>query len=530
MREKVMNAGIRKAKKYLIFSLLWIVIVLSICSCKDKDKNIDEQKSDSELAENSENDDHDAEETQYMGKSTGFANVRTGPGNSYEKLTDETGIFIQIKLDENVIVIGEAPDEDGKTWYKLQIERDHKTYTGYVFGDYIIVDRENPLTPTPTDLLPTPTPTFMPTPTSISISTSNSTSTPTPTPTLTPTSNYDNHCEDGKQYGGKSSSSANVRKGPGSSYEKVVDETGAFIQVKPDQNVIVIGEAPDESGSTWYKIQFERDHKIYTGYVYGAYINIDWENPLTPTPMDDFPTPTQNPDSSYDYDRDSDDATVQYIIKNYTDKNIESLEVIFEIEDETSDYPDYDVYYGPVGAGKTVSGSKPAIVFEDPDYMFIMVVTFENEEQMYIDENVISDSFAGKMDIEFYQENGKYWARINGYRNNSGSEKYPGFDNIELYFDFAEGDWYYKNEGPEEYDEDYEDEDYEDEDYEDEDYEDEDYDEEDYNEEDPDEEDPDEEDPDEEDPDEEDPDEEDPDEEDYNDEYYDEEEYEDFDD
>ena len=106
-------------------------------------------------------------------------NVRTGPGSSNPKLTDN-GQAIQTRRDDKVLVLGAEESDDGSTWYHIRFTRDDKEYEGYVYGEYVTVDMENPITPTPIpEPEDEPEDTPLPTPSTAAIATKSPVS-PTP--------------------------------------------------------------------------------------------------------------------------------------------------------------------------------------------------------------------------------------------------------------------------------------------------------------------------------------------------------------
>lgn len=122
-------------------------------------------------------DDDDANWPHYPGKATNRVNVRSGPGEEYNKLTDSNNDYIQLLPQEEVTIIDEAKATTGTVWYKITFERNGETYTGFSTSSYIAKDDENPITPSPT-----PTPTVTPTPTPAP--TAAPTNTPAPTNSL----------------------------------------------------------------------------------------------------------------------------------------------------------------------------------------------------------------------------------------------------------------------------------------------------------------------------------------------------------
>ncbi|MCR5204444.1 MAG: SH3 domain-containing protein [Lachnospiraceae bacterium] len=91
-------------------------------------------------------------------------NVRTGAGTGFDQLKDETGNIIQLKPQEEVIILEDVVSDDGKVWFKVQFDREGKTYEGFATSTYIAKKEDKQITPTP---LPTPTATPTPSPTPI---------------------------------------------------------------------------------------------------------------------------------------------------------------------------------------------------------------------------------------------------------------------------------------------------------------------------------------------------------------------------
>ena len=91
-------------------------------------------------------------------------NVRTGAGTGFDQLKDETGNIIQLKPQEKVVILEDVVSDDGKVWFKVQFERDGKSYEGFATSTYIAKNEDKMITPSP---LPTPTATPTPSPTPI---------------------------------------------------------------------------------------------------------------------------------------------------------------------------------------------------------------------------------------------------------------------------------------------------------------------------------------------------------------------------
>ena len=132
-----------------------------------------------------------ADEKKYKGKVhdvKSALNVRKGAGKNYDPITDASGNILQLKPDEEVVIIGEAKAADGTVWYNVEFERDGKKYSdGYASSNYIEKGAEITAPPTPT-----PTATPEPTPTSIETATK---APATPTAPLT-SSDKDNKTEE----------------------------------------------------------------------------------------------------------------------------------------------------------------------------------------------------------------------------------------------------------------------------------------------------------------------------------------------
>ncbi|MBR4344596.1 MAG: SH3 domain-containing protein [Lachnospiraceae bacterium] len=98
-------------------------------------------------------------------------------------------------------------------------------------------------------------------------------------------------------YEGKvtASNALNVRTGAGTNFDQLKDETGAIIQLKPQETIIILEDVVSDDAKIWYKIQFVRENKTYEGFAYGDYIAKDEEKKITPSPT---PEPTATPTPS----------------------------------------------------------------------------------------------------------------------------------------------------------------------------------------------------------------------------------------
>lgn len=108
-------------------------------------------------------DTEDSNWVHYVGVGIGRVNVRTGPGEEYDKVTDASGKALQITAQEEVEIMGEKKNSSGKVWYNIRFERDGVIYEGFSTSAYISKDESRIITPTPIPTA-TPVPTLSPTP------------------------------------------------------------------------------------------------------------------------------------------------------------------------------------------------------------------------------------------------------------------------------------------------------------------------------------------------------------------------------
>lgn len=104
------------------------------------------------------------EEVFYRGIVTNTVNVRTGPGQEYDRVT-EGEEQLQLSAQDEVVIIGEDVASTGITWYQIRFMHGGKEVEGYATSSYIAKTDEI-ITPSPTPE-PTPTNTPVPTPTDI---------------------------------------------------------------------------------------------------------------------------------------------------------------------------------------------------------------------------------------------------------------------------------------------------------------------------------------------------------------------------
>lgn len=94
-------------------------------------------------------------------------------------------------------------------------------------------------------------------------------------------------------YGIVTGNLVNVRSGPGTKYDKIIDDKGNAVQLEGQQQVIILDEALADDANLWYKISFEKNGNTYEGFSSGSFIAKDEsKGTITPSPL---PTPTEEP-------------------------------------------------------------------------------------------------------------------------------------------------------------------------------------------------------------------------------------------
>ena len=126
-------------------------------------------------------------------------------------------------------------------------------------------------------------------------------------------------------------------------------------------------------------------------------------------------------------------------IYNHTDRNITSLKIMFETEDESEEI--MSLYDGALNSGASYKGSFEAIDFSEVSADLGMLVTFEGEDEIFLYDGYFYDRFDGSVDIDFFQADGQYRVKMSAttgiFRNSTGTAMK---DDV-LYFDFEEADW-----------------------------------------------------------------------------------------
>lgn len=167
----------------------------------------------------------------------------------------------------------------------------------------------------------------------------------------------------------------------------------------------------------------------------------------------------------------------RYSIKNNTDKNITSLRVVFEAAEEEYEYA--DMYNGALEAGKSVSGSFKPVEFDEDGGDLGIYIKFEGSEEMFCFDGYFEGRFDGRVNMEFYVEDGVVNLKSTAVTGLFGSSENTSLDESVIVFNDDLSDWDYLEGSIDlsdiDFDEDFdEDEDYDDDDIEFDDEEDED--------------------------------------------------------
>ena len=184
-------------------------------------------------------------------------NVREKAGTNAEVLS------ILVKTTKVTVKGYEYVGED--RWYHITFQLNGETKTGYVIGQYVQLSESIP-TVTPTGK-PTEAPTSKPTDTVTT--TPPATNTPRPTQVITSVDEQDILY---RLDAFVSANQLNLRKGPSTSYDRVVELT------KGDA-VIVVSDVM-QGGSRWYHITTIIDGEELNGYVLSDYVKLDYNQTI----------------------------------------------------------------------------------------------------------------------------------------------------------------------------------------------------------------------------------------------------------
>lgn len=130
-----------------------------------------------------------------------------------------------------------------------------------------------------------------------------------------------------------------------------------------------------------------------------------------------------------------------YVFVNNTDKDISYLAVYFT-DDE---YETYDeMYVGEVKKGDSVKGSYETMDCTVYDRFCQIDVEFDNDEstELIIDDGYFEGRYKGKVELEFYQEDGEYRLRTHSAPSIFDSGDNVGMNSV-IYMNIDEKVWEY---------------------------------------------------------------------------------------
>ena len=125
-----------------------------------------------------------------------------------------------------------------KTWYKVKLTYKKKSYTGYVYSSFIVIDKTTKATTEAT--------------------TKATTKATTQAPTTQAQTKKNGYINDNYVY---------FRKTAGGT---AITLNGKSIMLMKGQNLTIL----DTSNKSWYKVKLTYSNKSYTGYVYSSYITV----------------------------------------------------------------------------------------------------------------------------------------------------------------------------------------------------------------------------------------------------------------
>ena len=131
----------------------------------------------------------------------------------------------------------------------------------------------------------------------------------------------------------------------------------------------------------------------------------------------------------------------KYTIKNNTDKNITNIRLVLELAEEETELQ--ELYDGPLNAGSKVSGSFKTEDFDLDAGDLGIYLTFEGGETMFLFDGYFEGRFDGKINMEFYQEEGTYRLKSTASTGLFGNTETTGLDESVIVFSDALDDWDY---------------------------------------------------------------------------------------
>ena len=131
----------------------------------------------------------------------------------------------------------------------------------------------------------------------------------------------------------------------------------------------------------------------------------------------------------------------KFTIKNNTDKNITMIRVVLEMAEEETELQ--ELYNGQISAGGKVSGSFKATDFDYDAGDLGIYLAFEGSDEMFLFDGYFEGRFDGKIDMEFYQEDGTYRLKTTASTGIFGNTDSTGLDESVLIFNNVLDDWDY---------------------------------------------------------------------------------------
>lgn len=135
--------------------------------------------------------------------------------------------------------------------------------------------------------------------------------------------------------------------------------------------------------------------------------------------------------------------TQKVVIKNNTNKDIESIQVYFDSE-EDAEFPVIaeDI---SIKAGEKISKSYKAVDMGIYQTELTLLVTFEGGETMMIYDGEFTGKYKGRIEGEFFENNGQYYLRLKAGVGLSNSTE-STFCDTDFILDIITGDWDYSEE------------------------------------------------------------------------------------
>ncbi|MBO4920533.1 MAG: hypothetical protein J5372_01325 [Lachnospiraceae bacterium] len=130
-----------------------------------------------------------------------------------------------------------------------------------------------------------------------------------------------------------------------------------------------------------------------------------------------------------------------YSIKNNSNVNISSMRVVFESAEEDLEYA--EMFNGGISAGKSVSGSFKPVEFDENGGDIGIYLTFEGSEEMFLFDGYFEGRFDGKVEMEFYVEEGELRLKSTASTGLFGNTDSTELDESVIIFTEDLSDWDY---------------------------------------------------------------------------------------